>query len=59
MYLIVDDFMRQGGTIANLRGHIEYSGGRVIGAITLTGKAYSSKITLSGGTLRAIWRSSL
>jgi len=55
-YLIVDDFMGQGGTIANLRGHIEYSGGRVIGAVTLTGKAYSSKITLSDDTLQALRR---
>jgi len=27
-YLIVDDFIGQGGTIANLRGHIEHNGGK-------------------------------
>ena len=31
-YLLVDDFIGQGGTLANLKGFIESSGGRVIGA---------------------------
>jgi hypothetical protein len=36
---VVDDFIRQGGTLANLRGHILRQGGRVLGATVLTGKA--------------------
>ncbi|MEN9865315.1 MAG: hypothetical protein RL748_905 [Pseudomonadota bacterium] len=44
--LIVDDFIGQGGTIANLRGHIMQQGGSVIGATVLTGKDYSAKLTL-------------
>ncbi len=41
-YLIVDDFIGQGGTLANLRGWVEKGGGTVIGAIALTGKPYSA-----------------
>jgi len=40
-YILVDDFVGQGGTLANLRGHIMAGGGRVAGAIVLTGKPYS------------------
>ena len=43
-YVLVDDFVGQGGTLANLRGWIEKRGGRVIGAVTLTGKPYSAKL---------------
>jgi hypothetical protein len=50
-YLMVDDFVGQGGTLANLRGHIQAHGGRVVGATVLTGKPYSAKIALSGETL--------
>jgi len=45
-YLIVDDFIGQGGTIANLRGHILKQGGVVIGATVLTGKDYSAILGL-------------
>lgn len=38
-YVLVDDFIRQGGTLANLRGHILRHGGRVLGATVLTGNA--------------------
>lgn len=43
-YLLVDDFIGQGGTLANLKGFIESHGGRVIGATVLTGKPYSAKL---------------
>ena len=43
-YVMVDDFIGQGGTLANLRGWIEKQGGRVVGAVTLTGKHYSAKL---------------
>lgn len=42
VYVIVDDFIGQGGTIANLRGHIHQQGGIVLCATTLTGKPYSA-----------------
>ncbi len=41
-YLMVDDFVGQGGTLANLRGFIESEGGRVVAATVLTGKPYSA-----------------
>ena len=46
-YVMVDDFIGQGGTLANLRGWIEKQGGKVVGAIALTGKPYSAKLNLS------------
>ncbi|MDP3636702.1 MAG: phosphoribosyltransferase [Azonexus sp.] len=41
-YLLVDDFIGQGGTLANLKSHIESNNGVVIGATVLTGKPYST-----------------
>ena len=43
-YVMVDDFIGQGGTLANLRGWIEKCGGKVVGAVALTGKLYSAKL---------------
>lgn len=47
-YFLVDDFVGQGGTLANLKGHIETNGGCVIGAVVLTGKPFSARLALSG-----------
>ena len=46
-YVMADDFIGQGGTLANLRGWIEKQGGKVVGAIALTGKPYSAKLVPS------------
>ena len=46
-HVMVDDFIGQGGTLANLRGWIEKQGGRVVGAVGLTGKQYSAKLNPS------------
>lgn len=43
-YFLVDDFVGQGGTLANLIGFIHSNGGNVIGATVLTGKPYSVKL---------------
>jgi hypothetical protein len=43
-YVLVDDFLGMGGTLANLRGHIEAHGGTVLAAVVLTGKPYSAKL---------------
>jgi len=43
-----------GGTLANLRGYIESNGGRVLGAVALTGKPYSAKLTLEEKTLEEL-----
>ena len=45
-YVLVDDFVGQGGTLANLRGFIISKGGIVAIAVTLTGKPHSAKLTL-------------
>ena len=46
-YVMVDDFIGQGGTLANLRGWIEKQGGKTVGAVGLTGKPYSAKLSPS------------
>jgi len=50
-FVMVDDFVGQGGTLANLKGFIENSGGMVIAATTLTGRADSAKLNLEKDTL--------
>ena len=53
-YLLVDDFVGQGGTLANFRSHVELHGGHAVGAVVLTGKPYSAKIRLTAETLRLL-----
>jgi hypothetical protein len=53
-YLLVDDFVGQGGTFANLRGHVLSRGGGIAGLVALTGKVRSAKIALQPGTLTAL-----
>lgn len=53
-YILLDDTLTQGGTLANLKGYIEDHGGKVIGASALTGKKYSAKIALAADTLRKL-----
>jgi len=53
-YLLVDDFVGQGGTLANLRGYIEENGGDVIGATVLTGKPYSAKLEVTQSTIEKL-----
>ncbi len=50
-YLIIDDTLTQGGTLAQMKTHIEDNGGRVLGAVALTGKNYSRKLSLDPSTL--------
>lgn len=53
-YILLDDTLTQGGTLANLKGYIENHGGKVIGTSALTGKRYSAKIALAADTLRKL-----
>ena len=53
-YVMLDDFIGQGGTLANLRGWVETSGATVIGAVGLTGKAYSAVLNPSREQLHAL-----
>ena len=55
-YLLVDDFIGQGGTLANLRGHILAQKGCVIGATVLTGKDYSAELALTSAQLSELRR---
>ena len=43
-YVMVDDFVGMGGTLANLKGYIESCGGRVLAAVALTGKPHSARL---------------
>lgn len=43
-YVIMDDVVTQGSTLANLRGHIEHHGGRVLGATTLAAGMFAARM---------------
>jgi hypothetical protein len=53
-YLIVDDFVGQGGTLANLIGLIASHGGHVVAATVLTGKPYSAKLAPDDSITRSL-----
>lgn len=53
-YWLVDDFIGQGGTLANLRGFLESKGGHVIGATALTGKPHSAKLAPTAERIAAL-----
>ena len=53
-YVIVDNFIGMGGTVANIKGHIERNGGHVVGVTVLTGKEKSSKIGCESDTLHSL-----
>jgi hypothetical protein len=53
-YLLVDDTLTQGGTFAALASHIRQGGGKVVGAIALTGKQYSATMQPSSETIRKL-----
>ena len=53
-YYLVDDFVGQGGTLANLTGFIHGQGGSVLGATVLTGKPYSAKLAPDEAQTRAL-----
>jgi hypothetical protein len=53
-YLLVDDHVGMGGTLANLRGHIETNGGSVALMTTLTQSRNSHHIALTDKTLHRL-----
>lgn len=53
-YVLVDDFVGQGGTLANLRGYVACKGGRVEAATALTGQSRSAVLQVSRQTLVAL-----
>lgn len=54
-YLLVDDHVGFGGTLANLRGHIEANGGRVLGMTTLTETGGGREIAIRPETLSMLY----
>jgi len=56
-FVMVDDFIGQGGTLANLRGWIERQGSTVVGAVGLTGKPYSAKLSPTRSNLMSLGKS--
>ncbi len=50
-YVLVDDFIGMGGTLANMKGYIESQGGKVLAAVCLTGKPHSAKLAPSAERL--------
>lgn len=55
-YVMVDDFIGQGATLASLHGFLRVNGGDVLGATALTGKATSARIAISSITLAVLRR---
>ena len=54
-YLLVDDHVGLGGTLANLRGHVELNSGHVIGMTALTESRDGRRISLRPETLDMLW----
>lgn len=54
-YLLVDDHVGLGGTLANLKGHIEVNGGLVRAITTLTESRDARKIALRAATRDLLW----
>ena len=53
-YVLVDDFVGMGGTLANMKGYIESQGGQVLAAVSLTGKPHSAKLALTPERLQEL-----
>lgn len=53
-YLLVDDHVGFGGTFANLRGHIEKAGGRVLGMTALTETGGGREIAVPSAMLSVL-----
>ena len=54
-YLLVDDHVGLGGTLANLRGYVESNGGVVIAMTTLTESRNARTISLQPATRDMVW----
>ncbi|CAN5584880.1 hypothetical protein BH10PSE14_BH10PSE14_40550 [soil metagenome] len=54
-YLLVDDHVGLGGTLANLRGYVETRGGLVCGITTLTESRDARRISLRPETRDMLW----
>jgi hypothetical protein len=55
-YVLVDDHIGLGGTLANLRGYVEARGGKVIAMTTLTESRDARSISLQEQTKTMLWQ---
>lgn len=55
-YILVDDHVGLGGTLANLRGYVEARGGSVVAITTLTESRDAKRISLRPETRDVLWR---
>ena len=53
-YIIIDDHVTMGGTLNELRKHIQDRGGKVVAATTLTASRFSDILSLRQGTLEKL-----
>jgi len=53
-YVILDDTLSMGGTLASLRGYIENKGGNVVLAVALTGHDGAASLNIKEAMLKAI-----
>lgn len=53
-YVLVDDHVGLGGTLANLKGHVEHSGGSVVAMTTLTESRDARRIALRADLLNVL-----
>lgn len=53
-YLLVDDTLSVGGTIATLKGYIENQGGKVVGATVMTAFDYNVDIAIKQNMLQSL-----
>ena len=55
-YLLIDDTLSVGSTLANLRGYIEINGGKVVGAAVMTAHEGALNIAIKQDMINAITR---
>ena len=54
-YVLVDDVVTSGGTLAAMRQHVEESGGRVVAITALAAAAYANVVAITAGTLQRLY----
>ena len=54
-YILVDDHVTQGGTLNELRKHIQSKGGKIVAVSTLTASQFSDTISISADAVKALY----
>jgi hypothetical protein len=55
-YVVVDDYLTQGGTVADLKGYIEARGGKVVAITTLQSSPHSSRLAPTDAQIKELRR---